>query len=94
LAIALPIDTGIGPASALTAYRLAADFLQQMFAVGAGKNVETSRRRALKIGEALRNDAVAKPETVARSITVTLDSTFIHSCQDGERRLVAAGRQC
>ena len=30
---------------------------------------------------------MAKPETVARSITVTLDSTFIHSCQDGERHL-------
>jgi len=45
------------------------------------------RRHALKIGAALRNDAVAKPETVARSITVTLDSTFIHSCQDGERHL-------
>src|SRR5208337_4765455 len=73
--------------SALMPYRVAADFLQQMFPVDAGKDVETLRRHALKIGEVLRNDAVAKPETAAPSITVTLDSTFIHSCQDGERHL-------
>jgi hypothetical protein len=30
---------------------------------------------------------VAKLETAAPSITVTLDSTFIRSCQDGERHL-------
>jgi len=45
------------------------------------------RRHVLKIGEALRNDAVTKPETPAPAITVTLDATFIHSCQDGERHL-------
>jgi hypothetical protein len=71
--------------SALMPYRVAADFLQQMFPVDAGKNVET--RHALKIGEALRNDAVARPETAAPSITLTLDSTFIRGCEDGERHL-------
>jgi hypothetical protein len=73
--------------SALMPYRVAADFLQQMFPVDAGRDVETLRRHALKIGEALRNDAVAKPETAAPSITVTLDSTFIRGRQDGERYL-------
>jgi hypothetical protein len=73
--------------SALMPYRVAADFLQQMFPVDAGKDVETLRRHALKIGEALRNDAVARPETAAPSITVTLDSTFIRGCEDGERHL-------
>ena len=58
-----------------------------MFPVDAGKDAETLRRRTLKIGEVLRNNAVAKPETTAPSITVTLDSTFIRSCEDGGRHL-------
>jgi hypothetical protein len=35
----------------------------------------------------LRNDAVARPETMPSAIVVTLDSTFIRSCEDGERHL-------
>jgi hypothetical protein len=61
--------------------------LAQMFPVGAGSDPETLRRHTLKIGEVLRNDAVAKPETAAAAIAVTLDSTFIRSCEDGERHL-------
>jgi hypothetical protein len=68
-------------------YRTAADVLEQMFPVDAGKDAETLRRRTLKIGAALRNDAVARPETMASAIVVTLDSTFIRSCEDGERHL-------
>jgi hypothetical protein len=30
---------------------------------------------------------VARPETTASAIVVTLDSTFIRSCEDGERHL-------
>jgi hypothetical protein len=70
--------------SALMAYRPAADMLGQMFPVDAGKDAETLRRRTLKIGEMLRNDATVKP---VAAITVTLDSTFIRSCEDGERHL-------
>ena len=66
-------------------YRVAADVLQQMFPVDAGKDVETLRRRVLKIGDVLRNDAPTKPEPAAQAITVTLDPTFIRSCEDGER---------
>src|SRR3954464_10951907 len=58
-----------------------------MFPVDAGKDAETLRRHALEIGDALRNDAVLRPETAAPSITVTLDSTFIRSCEDDERHL-------
>jgi hypothetical protein len=73
--------------SALMTYRTAADVLEHMFPVDAGKDAETLRRRTLKIGAALRNDAVARPETMASAIVVTLDSTFIRSCEDGERHL-------
>src|SRR4051794_11681012 len=73
--------------SALMPYRVAADVLQQMFPVDVGKDVETLRRRVLKIGDVLRSDAATKPETAAQAITVTLDSTFIRSCEDGERHL-------
>jgi hypothetical protein len=74
-------------ASAAWYYRVAADFLQHMLPIDAGKDVETLRRHALKIGEALRNDVAAKPETAVQAITVTLDSTFIRSCEEGERHL-------
>jgi hypothetical protein len=73
--------------SALMPYRVAADVLEQMFPVDAGKDPETLRRRTLKIGEVLRNDAAVKPETAVAAIAVTLDSTFIRSCEDGERHL-------
>src|SRR3984893_9391548 len=73
--------------SALMPYRTAANVLEQMFPVDAGKDSETLRRRTLKIGEVLRNDVVARPETTASAIVVTLDSTFIRSCEDGERHL-------
>lgn len=73
--------------SALMPYRVAADVLKPVFPVDAGKDPETLRRHTLKIGEALRNDAVARPEMAVAAIGVTLDSTFIRSCEDGERHL-------
>ena len=68
-------------------YRVAADVLKQVFPVDAGKDPETVRRHTLKIGETLRHEALAKPETAVAAIAVTLDSTFIRSCEDGERHL-------
>src|SRR5208283_3103076 len=41
----------------------------------------------LKIGAELRDQAAVRPDPAAPSITVTLDSTFIRSCEDGERHL-------
>jgi hypothetical protein len=73
--------------SALMPYRVAADVLRQVFPIDAGKDPETVRRHTLKIGETLRIDAVARPEMAAATVAVTLDSTFIRSCEDGERHL-------
>jgi hypothetical protein len=72
---------------ALMTYRMAADLLGQMFPVDAGEHPETLRRHALKVGEALGNCAATRPGTAASAIVVTLDSTFIRSCEDGERHL-------
>ncbi len=68
-------------------YRTAADLLGQMFPVDAGKHHETLRRHALKVGEALGECAVTRPELAASAVAVTLDSTFIRSCAEGERHL-------
>lgn len=73
--------------AALMTYRTAADVLEQMFPVGAGNDKETMRRRTLRAGAALLDSAVNAPETAAAAIAVTLDSTFIRSCEGGERHL-------
>jgi hypothetical protein len=73
--------------SALMPYRVAADLLEQMFPIDAGTNPETLRRHTLRVGEGVADRAAIRPETSAPAITVTLDSTFIRSCEDGERHL-------
>jgi hypothetical protein len=73
--------------SALMPYRVAAGVLAHLLPVEAGKSPETLRGHALKIGERLRDAPAVKPVAAAASITVTLDSTFIRSCHDGERHL-------
>jgi hypothetical protein len=45
------------------------------------------RGRTLKLGEALRDAAALEPTTTAPAITLTLDSTFIRSCEKGQRHL-------
>jgi len=72
---------------ALMTYRTAADVLAQMFPVAAGTHHETLRRHALKVGEALGDYVATRSETAASAIVVTLDSTFIRSCAEGERHL-------
>jgi len=72
---------------ALMTYRTAADLLEQMFPVTAGKHHETLRRHTLKVGEALGECAATRPETAVPAIVVTLDSTFTRSCAKGERHL-------
>ena len=73
--------------SALMPYRVAADLLKQVFPIDAGKDPETVRRHTLKISATLRIDAETRPEMAAAAVAVTLDSTFIRSCEDGERHL-------
>jgi hypothetical protein len=73
--------------SALMTYRMAADLLEQVFPVDAARHPETLRRHALKVGEALGECATARPEAAVPAVVVTLDSTFIRSCEKGERHL-------
>ena len=73
--------------SALMPYRVAAGVLAHLLPVDAGKSPETLRGHTLKIGERLRDASAVKPAAAAASITVTVDSTFIRSCHDGERHL-------
>ncbi len=72
---------------ALMTYRTAADLLEQMFPVDAGKHHATLRRHTLKVGEALGECAAIRPEAAASAVVVTLDSTFIRSGAEGERHL-------
>jgi hypothetical protein len=73
--------------SALMTYRTAAEVLAQVFPVDAGVDPETLRRRTFKIAEELPAQAETRPPTGADAIVVTLDSTFIRSCEAGERHL-------
>jgi len=72
---------------ALMTYRTATNVLGQMFPVDAGKHHETLRRHALKVGEALGDYVATWLEAAASAIVVTLDSTFVRSCESGERHL-------
>ena len=59
-----------------------------MFPVDAGADPEALRRHTFKIAEALPAQVRMKPPpTGAEAIVVTLDSTFIRSCEAGERQL-------
>jgi hypothetical protein len=58
-----------------------------MFPIDAGMDPETLRRHTLRAGETLAERAVMQPKTAAPAITVTLDATFIRSCEDEERHL-------
>jgi hypothetical protein len=73
--------------SALMPYRAAAEVLAQVLPVDAGADPETLRRHTFKVAERLPMPATAKPATPAEAIVVTLDSTFIRSCEEGERHL-------
>jgi hypothetical protein len=58
-----------------------------MFPVDAAKHPETVRRHALKVGEALGECATTRPEVAASAVVVTVDSTFIRSCEQEQRHL-------
>jgi hypothetical protein len=80
--------------SALLTYRVAAGVLAHLLPVAAGKSHETLRCRTLELGEQLRRDATITPEPAAvvaaapaSAISLSLDSTFIRGCHEGERHL-------
>jgi hypothetical protein len=68
-------------------YRVAADLLQHMLPINAGTSPETLRSHTLQVGRRLGDAAAEKPPIAATAITISLDSTFIRSCEDGERHL-------
>jgi hypothetical protein len=73
--------------SALMPYRVAAEVLQHLLPVDAGKSPETFRRHTLQVGKQLSDAAAERPPGAAAAITISLDSTFIRSREDGERHL-------
>jgi hypothetical protein len=74
--------------SALMPFRVAAGVLSHFLPVAAGLSPETLRGHTLKIGEGLRAVAPAVEQAPeVSSITLTTDSTFIRSRDDGERHL-------
>src|SRR6476646_5758773 len=72
--------------SALMPYRVAADVMLHLLPIDAGKSPETLRRHTLQVGKRLTDAAAEKPPAAA-AITISLDSTFIRSRDDGERHL-------
>ena len=68
-------------------HRTAAEVLAQLFPVDAGTDPETLRRHTLKVAGSLPVPATAEPAAAAEAIVVTLDSTFVRSCEEGERHL-------
>jgi hypothetical protein len=74
--------------SALMPYRVAADVMLHLLPVDAGTSPETMRSHTLHIGKRLADVAAEKsPPAAAAAITISLDSTFIRSREDGERHL-------
>src|SRR5277367_2070261 len=75
--------------SALMTYRVAADVLQHLLPIDAGRSPETLRHHTLRIGEQLGAATADQPTTAAAAaaITVSVDSTFIRSREEGERHL-------
>src|SRR3954465_5382210 len=68
-------------------YRVAAGVLEHLLPIDAGSDPETLRAHTLKVGADLVDTAATDPATAAAAITLTLDSTFIRSCEDGQRHL-------
>lgn len=73
--------------SALMTYRVAAGVLEHLLPVDAGIDPETLRAHTLKVGADLVDTAAIEPAAAASAITLTVDSTFIRSCEDSLRHL-------
>ena len=74
--------------SALMSYRVAAGVLQHLLPIDAGRSPETLRHHTLQIGAQLGTTTSSQPTTAAaEALTVSVDSTFIRSREEGDRRL-------
>src|ERR687898_2353135 len=76
-------------------YRVAAGVLEHLLPIDAGSDPETLRACTLKVGADLVDTVTANPAVAALAITLTLDSTFIRSCEEDQglgqfRRQIAA----
>src|SRR3954464_1323814 len=71
----------------LVPYRIRAGLLEPFLPVEAGITHETLRGCTLKLGEEVRDAAAVQPAVAASAITVSVDSTYIRSCEDGQRHL-------
>jgi hypothetical protein len=68
-------------------YRVAADVLQHLLPIDAGKSPETLRSHTLRVGKQLGDASAEKPLAAAAAIRLSLDSTFIRNRDGGERHL-------
>jgi hypothetical protein len=73
--------------AALLPYRVAAGVLEHLLPVGAGTTHESLRAHTLKLGAELVATAAPEPAAAAAAITLTVDSTYIRSCEEGSRHL-------
>jgi hypothetical protein len=73
--------------SALMTYRTAAEVLEQMLPIDAGKDHETLRCHTQALGKQLQHRPVIALATSSAAISLSVDSTFIRSCEEGERHL-------
>ena len=73
--------------SALMPYRVAAEVMLHLLPIDAGKSPETLRSHTLQIGKQLADAAAEKPSAATAVLTISLDSTFIRSRDDGQRHL-------
>jgi hypothetical protein len=71
----------------LVPYRMAAGVLEHFLPVEGGITHETLRGCTLKLGADLRDAAAAEPAVATPAITVSVDSTYIRSCEGGQRHL-------
>ena len=68
-------------------YRVAVGVLEHLLPIDAGSDPETLRACTLKLGADLVDTAATNPAVAASAITLTLDSTFIRSCEAGQQHL-------
>lgn len=73
--------------SALMSYRSAAAVLKALLPVDGGGRPETLRNHTLRTGAALRRSPLPMAPAASAELSVSVDSTFIRSCEPGERHL-------
>jgi len=73
--------------SALMSYRSAAAVLRALLPVDGGGRSETLRNHTLRAGEELRRSPPPMPPAASAALSLSVDSTYIRSCEPGERQL-------